>query len=106
MLLLDVEHLYKLSPNSALLTMTRLSNKPFAIVVILSSRSKPQRFVWANHFFAIERITDEWRVDCDWWIDGEGRSRHYYAITTTAGSHCVLYCDLMDGTWYLEQVFD
>jgi hypothetical protein len=32
--------------------------------------------------------------------------RDYWEVTTESGYLCVLYCDLLHDTWYLERVYE
>ena len=88
--------------------MARLPHSPAArqIAVTCNAFHEPRRFTWGRTLFLVEQITDAWRVDTDWWCGHPAISRHYFSVTTTAGALFVIYYDLVELKWSLEQVYD
>ncbi|MCB0097815.1 MAG: hypothetical protein KDE46_18915 [Caldilineaceae bacterium] len=86
--------------------MTRLPADPQPIAITLSSQCRPLRLSWRQHIFVIEQITDEWRVETDWWLTGGVQRRHYFTVTTVQGALFVIYQDLLADQWFLEQIYD
>lgn len=86
--------------------MTRLPASASRVTVTCNAHQEPRRFLWGRSLFIVEQITDVWQVETDWWTTQLPIARRYYCVTTTAGALFVLYVDLGDGGWYLEQVFD
>jgi hypothetical protein len=46
-------------------------------------------------------ITDEWRIDDEWWR--AEISRQYFALVLPGGAHLTVYRDRMTAAWYTQQ---
>lgn len=86
--------------------MSRLPTSTGTVAVTCNRYQEPLRFVWGRTLFIVEQITDGWQVETDWWTSGQIVSRRYFTVTTTGGALFVLYYDLLDQGWHLEQVYD
>lgn len=61
-------------------------------------------FEWHGQRHRIVLVTDVWRVDVEWW---RGRVwRDYYRLVSDQGYLLVIYQDLLDEKWYLQQLYD
>lgn len=65
---------------------------------------EPVEFQWHGKIHCILRITRHWRVDVEWWRLRIWRD--YYKVVTNTGLLAVVYYDLLDEQWYLQQVYD
>ena len=65
----------------------------------------PRRFHWHWRWHRVDDVLYHWRIHTDWWTDQE-IWRDYWELTTDTGLLCTLYCDLLDGEWYLERVYE
>lgn len=44
---------------------------------------------------------ERWRIDDEWWR--QTISREYRTVVLDDGKMIMLYCDLLDGFWYVQQ---
>jgi hypothetical protein len=51
-------------------------------------------------------VCNRWRVHTRWWEPGEAIWREYVKVTTDTGLLCLLYRDLLDGSWFLARIYD
>ncbi len=65
---------------------------------------QPTQFVWNTRLHRVGQITKRWRVDVEWWRIRIWRD--YYKLVTHTGLLVIVYCDLLDYCWYLQQLFD
>ena len=61
-------------------------------------------FTWDGQNHRVVFITEAWRVDVEWWRVRVWRD--YYRIVSDKGYLVVIYQDLLDSNWYLQQVYD
>jgi len=83
--------------------MTRLWPEGQPIDVV-QEEGRPASFSWRGQTHRVAQITQQWRVDVDWW---RGRRwRTYYKLTTDTGLLVVLFQDLGTHVWYLQRLYD
>jgi hypothetical protein len=51
----------------------------------------------------VKLIDDRWRIDDEWWRT-KPISRMYYAIVLETGQQMVVYKDLINNTWYRQNI--
>jgi hypothetical protein len=73
------------------------------IVMHLQSK-KPSDFEWKRRKHRVVWIAKTWRMDWGWWRLRLWRD--YYKVVTDTGLLVVVYYDLLDDKWYLQQLFD
>lgn len=83
--------------------MTYLWFPAMRIEVILLDH-QPDQFLWNARLHRVRWITKQWRVDVEWWRMRVWRD--YYKLVTDSGLLVIVYCDLLDHSWYLQQLFD
>lgn len=83
--------------------MTYLWSPAIQIQMTLSNR-QPQQFLWSSHLHRVQQIAMYWRVDMEWWRLRIWRD--YYKVTTDTQLLVVVYCDLTDNRWYIQQLYD
>lgn len=83
--------------------MSRLWRGGVAIELI-ELEGIPQSFLWQEQTHSVERIIHSWRVDIEWWR--EHIWRDYFKLTTDTHLLIVIYRDLIDDIWYLQQLYD
>jgi len=66
---------------------------------------RPSSFRWQHSRRLVHAVVDQWIIHDEWWRQDE-IWRHYFQLETAEGLLCVLYRNLLDGTWYLERVYD
>lgn len=66
----------------------------------------PRSFKWQGRTHRIRQVHQRWRVECDWWSEAGEIARDYLLVTTDDHLLCKLYCDLSDGQWYLDRLYD
>jgi hypothetical protein len=49
----------------------------------------------------VEEVGEVWRIDDEWWR--EQIARRYVEVMLVGGGHVVVYEDLMNGGWLLQQ---
>ncbi|MEL6526025.1 MAG: hypothetical protein AAFQ07_09980 [Chloroflexota bacterium] len=60
--------------------------------------------LWNERTHGILRVARRWRVDIGWWQTRIWRD--YYKIVTHTGLLMVVYQDLGNKQWYVQQVYD
>jgi hypothetical protein len=82
--------------------VTRLLGHHPTIDVDLDDTGQPCRLRWAGTSKQVE-VCNRWRINEEWWR--RPVSRDYYKL---AGDSllALVYCDLVDGSWHLERVYD
>ena len=73
------------------------------IVMHLQSK-KPSAFEWKKRKHCVVWIAKSWRMDWGWWRLRLWRD--YYKLVTDTGLLVLVYYDLLEGKWYLQQLFD
>lgn len=61
-------------------------------------------FDWHEQEHRVVTVTEEWRVDVEWWRLRIWRD--YYRVLTNQGYLVVIYHDLLEDSWYLQQLYD
>ena len=84
--------------------MTRFWNKGAPITMQTTPNGDPTRFTWDNQSHQVTAITRRWRVDTDWWRSRIWRA--YFKLSTNTGLLLIVYCDLGDGQWYVQRMYD
>jgi hypothetical protein len=49
----------------------------------------------------VARISNEWRIDDEWWR--QELSRHYFEMEIEDGQVITVFCDLVSGKWYQQR---
>ncbi len=87
--------------------MTRLFQPPLPIAVTIVE-AQPATLMWQQQTFHIVHIARRWRVRI-WWRD---IWREYYKLIVQTGARqpstalIIIYHDLLNKSWYLQQVYD
>lgn len=84
--------------------MTRLLQPPITIQVDVVGE-QPSVIVWGGHRYQVTYVANRWRKRI-WWRD---IWREYYKVIVNRGQVEVLltiYKDLLDGTWYVQEIYD
>lgn len=64
----------------------------------------PERFRWRERWHGVERVLDRWRVDRGWW---NGHAwREYFKAITDSGMMIIVYHELSNGGWRLQELYD
>ena len=63
-------------------------------------------FTWQGVDHHIEEVCNRWRVHTRWWEPGQAVWREYLKVATNTGLLCLLYRDLLSGSWFLARVYD
>lgn len=75
----------------------RSLNVPRAVAVELDAAGKPV----AADGAAVESVLETWRLDDEWWR--VAIVRRYHDVMLEGGKHVMLFEDLTNGTWWLQQ---
>jgi hypothetical protein len=65
---------------------------------------EPFAFQWRGRSHRVRQVTRQWRMDWGWWRLRLWRD--YYKLLTDSGLLVLVYQDLLDGHWYLQQLYD
>jgi hypothetical protein len=64
----------------------------------------PTQFTWRGQTHVVQAVANCWRLDDGWW---RGRVwREYFKVTTDTALLVIVYRDLLNKRWYLQQVYD
>ena len=77
---------------------------PALTIEMTLRESRPAFFVWQGQNHRVRWIARQWRVDVGWWRLRVWRD--YYKLVTDTGLLVVVYCDLLEEEWYLQQLYD
>ncbi len=83
----------------------RRFHPPHPLAVWLADDGTVERFVWRRREHRVAATETEWSEDWGFWT-ADPVSRKYYRLRAFDGLVAVVYRDLLDGRWYLEQVLD
>ena len=89
--------------------MTSRRFVPPQTIAVMADRhwTVPVRLCWRGHWEVVAETVATWEATTGWWRETpEAAQRRYYRLLTRSGLHCIIYCDLGCGRWYLEQVID
>ena len=75
---------------------------PIRIGVRCDAEGKPQSVVTHGKRHRVERITDAWRIDDEWWHHSP-LSRLYLKLILDDGRIVTAFCDLVDKTWWEQR---
>ena len=76
-------------------------NPPYSIQAQVGGNGEP-RMVWVHgRPFAIDEITDQWRIDDEWWTE-QPISRMYYECVLSNGRRIVTFFDLITLQWFQQ----
>ena len=84
--------------------MTRLFQPPVNIQVY-AIQGIPNKVIWGRHHFQVDEVITHWRQRI-WW---RGIWREYYKLVLYKGRIKVLiviFKNLLDGTWYAQEIYD
>lgn len=84
--------------------MTRLW-QPALSIRVLTIDDTPVSLTWNGRQFQVDHIAIRWRRRV-WW---RGIWREYYKLVTHSGQSAmlvVIYRDLNDNDWYLQEIYD
>lgn len=77
---------------------------PALPIAMQTDEARLVSFMWEGRRHRVRRVARRWRVDVEWW---RGRVwRDYYKLLTDTGLLVIVFHDLLDGRWYLQQLFD
>jgi len=74
-------------------------------VDVQASGESPLTFRWNRRRHRVQHVSARWRIHTSWWTGAEVW-RDYWEVTTDTGLLCVLFRDLLSGTWFLERVYE
>jgi hypothetical protein len=80
-----------------------LWSPPEAIEISLKAE-RLYAFKWKGRSHRVIHLAKDWRIDWGWWRLHIWR--HYYKLVTDTGLLVLVYQDLADDSWYLQQVYD
>lgn len=63
-----------------------------------------EAFEWKGRRHRVVMVAKSWRMDWGWWR--LRLWRHYYKVVTDTGLLVLIYRDLLDEGWYLQQLYD
>jgi hypothetical protein len=84
--------------------MSRYFRNEILIQVELDGAEQPLLFVWRKYSYLIDQITNNWRVDTEWW--STPISREYFEVITRSGLWVVIYRDRLTDTWFMQRLYD
>lgn len=84
--------------------MTRVWLEGDPISVEVDGAGNPIYFIWGDKAHTAQSIANRWRVDVNWWRLRLWRD--YFKLTTDTGLLVIVYRDLVDGTWYMQRLYD
>jgi hypothetical protein len=67
-------------------------------------QKQPETFEWKGRRHRVVRIAKSWRTDWGWWRLRLWRD--YYKLVTNTGLLVLVYYDLLEDCWYLQQLYD
>ncbi len=73
-------------------------NLPEPITVTEDAAGRPL-VVKTSRRQSVAAITDQWRLDDEWWRQ-EPVSRFYFIVILTSGQRLVIFKDMTAGNWY------
>jgi hypothetical protein len=74
------------------------------IHVEMGDTGTPVRFAWEGQYHDVDSVANHWRIDEDWWR--QRIWREYYKLTTHSGLLVLVYCNLVNGEWFLQRLYD
>lgn len=79
-------------------------------IEVWGDEEDPKGFIWqgGSHPGGVHRIKvwNRWRIHARWWVSEQPTWREYLKVTTDTGLLCLLYCDLINGGWFLARIYD
>ena len=85
--------------------MTRLWAEAEPIEV-WGGEEMPGGFKWNRTSHRILEVCNRWRVHTLWWEPNEMVWREYLKVVTDTGLLCLIYRDVLTGSWYLQRLYD
>lgn len=77
---------------------------PAIAIVVTQQQDRIVTFQWQDQTYRVLFISEQWRIDVEWWRIRVWRD--YYRLVTDNGYLMVIYQDLQDHAWYLQQLYD
>lgn len=77
---------------------------PAIAITVTHQHDRLLAFKWQDQTYQVIFISEQWRVDVEWWRVRVWRD--YYRLVTDNGYLMVIYQDLHDQAWYLQQLYD
>jgi hypothetical protein len=77
---------------------------PALEIAVQCQEVTPAQFWYQGRRHQVLWIAEQWRVDSEWWR--EPTWRDYFRVVTDSGLLLLLYHDLLEGQWYLQQTYD
>ena len=74
-------------------------------ISVQTNREEPIALKWEQTEYRIRDMSARWRIHTGWWA-GEEVWRDYWQVATDTGLLCVLFHDLLRGTWHLERIYE
>lgn len=84
--------------------MTYLWKQGEPIQVGADRLGAPEWIGWRGQRHPVEVVVNRWRVDEDWWIRRVWRE--YFKLVTATGLLVIVYHNLVNGEWYLQQLYN
>ena len=75
-------------------------------IQIWGASDAPSGFSWQGTPHRIQEVCNRWQVHTRWWEPDQALWREYWKVTTDQGFLCLLYHDLLGGSWYLSRLYD
>lgn len=77
---------------------------PAIAIIVTQQQDRIVAFQWQDQTYRVLFISEQWRVDVEWWRVRVWRD--YYRLVTANGYLMVIYQDLGNQAWYLQQLYD
>lgn len=75
-------------------------------VSVWGDEGAPSGFVWQGVSHRVLQVCNGWRVHTRWWEPEQAIWREYVKVATDTGLLCLLYRDLLKGSWFLSRIYD
>ena len=81
----------------------RALNEPQTTGVNTDSSGISEKIQLRGYWVAVDRITDRWRIDDEWWRE-QPISRMYYQCLVDQRITVTIFHDLISRLWYLQRM--
>jgi hypothetical protein len=72
-------------------------------VEVWGGEGTPGGFKWNRASHRVQEVCNRWRAHALWWEPNEMVWREYLKVVTNTGLLCLIYRDLLTGSWYLQR---
>ena len=83
--------------------MSRYFGEGILIQVEQDGAAQPRLFVWRQYRYSIDQITNDWRIEAEWWDNPIVRD--YFEVTTRTGLWVVLFHDCITDAWFMQRLY-